>query len=251
MKYLPPRYLFRRYEVLRNLGPGGRFLEVGAGDLTLSLDLLKHFERGVAIELTDDLQAVHASLPEDIRERLTPLTGNFTDLDLEGEFDAVVSCEVLEHVLEHEAFLQHLHSVLRPDGQLILAVPSRMKYWTVHDEIVGHIRRYEKNEIRGLLENAGFGSIRVLSYGFPWVNLLRVPRRILAGRQRAERSQWDLDTQTQQSNHRQIPESLSRSPIRFLTRPTLVRPFAAFSRIFNPYDLSDGYVIVARRPPCC
>ncbi|NNF55482.1 MAG: methyltransferase domain-containing protein [Acidimicrobiales bacterium] len=250
MKYLPPRYLFRRYEVLRNLQPGERFLEIGAGDLTLSLELLEHFKQGVAIELTDDMHVVHAALPDDARERLTPITGDFATIDLDGQFDAVISCEVLEHVLEHEEFLRRMNSVLRPGGQLILAVPSRMKYWTEHDELVGHVRRYEKDDIRGLLEQAGFVGVRILSYGFPWVNMLRIPRRILARHQRTERSQWDLDTRTQQSNHRQIPEALSQSPLRFFTRPTLFQPFAAISRLFNSYDLSDGYVVVTMRPPC-
>ena len=37
MKYRAPRFLFRRYELLRRVNPGERFIEIGAADLSLKI----------------------------------------------------------------------------------------------------------------------------------------------------------------------------------------------------------------------
>ena len=40
MKYRAPRFLFRRYELLRRVNPGERFIEIGAADLSLKIGTL-------------------------------------------------------------------------------------------------------------------------------------------------------------------------------------------------------------------
>ncbi len=246
-RYFPPRYLLRRYELLRMIPVGHTFCEVGAGDLTFSRDLLDRFDHGTAIEMSDDIAMSFAQLPAAHRQRLTVRAGALDEVDVDGGFDCVVSCEVLEHIDDDLGFLTRLHTLLVPGGTIALSVPSRMKYWTVHDEIVGHLRRYERAQLHDRLVAAGFTDIDIRSYGFPWVNLLRLPRLLLARHQAAERASWDQNRRTEESNHRQIPESLSTSPLRFLTRPQLFAPLGAVSRFFNRFDLSDGYVVTARR----
>jgi hypothetical protein len=53
MKYYPPRYLFRRYELLRRVSEGNHFLEIGAGRLLLSVELLRYFRRGTLIDFSE------------------------------------------------------------------------------------------------------------------------------------------------------------------------------------------------------
>lgn len=245
--YLPPRYLFRRSELLRQLRPGNRFLELGAADLTLSRELLAHFMSGVAVELTPDAEEALKSLPAELRDRLDVLVADAMEDVVEGQFDAVVFCEVLEHIEDDAAWLAMIHQRLLPGGQLVASVPSRMKYWTHHDEMVGHLRRYERDDLTRLITSAGFGNVRVTSYGFPWVNLLRLPRLLLARRQGAAVSHLGQVDRTMESNHRQIPDGLRDSPLRFVTRPALFEPFAWLSRPFNRLDLSDGYLVTADR----
>ncbi len=248
-RYFPPRFLFRRAELLRCLEPGRRFLEVGAGDLTLTADLLGRFESGVAVELTPEVRDFHARLPAYDRDRLEVFVGDATTLELGGNFDAVVSCEVLEHIADDSSFLRFLHGQLRPGGQLLLSVPARMKYWNLHDEVVGHLRRYEKPRIESVLEDAGFECVSVMSYGFPFTVVLRLPRAILARRQSRKRSGWAVQDRTRESNHRQIPPALTASPVRFVTRPRLFSALAILSRPMNSYDLSDGYLVSAKASP--
>lgn len=245
MSYLPPRYLFRRFELLRGLRSGGRFLEIGAADLTLTRELLKRFDSGVGIDFTPDIKDAHSKLPVADQSRLDVMCGDFFELDLQGSFDCIITCEVMEHVEADGRFLKRINDLLAPGGQLVLSVPARQKYWTVHDEIVGHLRRYEKPELEQLMASSGFDNARVVSYGWPWVNFLRLPRAMLANAQARDRAEWDTHTQTIESNHRQIPQGLSDSPIALITRPGVFAPFAWLSSIFNRFDLSDGYVAFA------
>ena len=44
---------------------------------------------------------------------------------LEGRYDLVTSLEVIEHVVDPQAFIGKLAQVLAPDGLLILSTPNR------------------------------------------------------------------------------------------------------------------------------
>jgi 2-polyprenyl-6-hydroxyphenyl methylase/3-demethylubiquinone-9 3-methyltransferase len=52
------------------------------------------------------------------------LAGELGSLDL-GDFDLVISLEVIEHVADKSAFLASLAARLKPDGLLIMSTPNR------------------------------------------------------------------------------------------------------------------------------
>lgn len=247
MKYGPPRFLFRRHELLRRVRPGQSFMEIGAADLTLTRELLQRFERGLAVDFTDDLPESYAALPGELRERLEISNVNVMTEDVPGAFDCVVACEVMEHIEDDAGFATRLHGCLKPGGQVLISVPAREKYWTVHDELVGHLRRYERADLAAMMEEAGFSDVQVVAYGYPWINWLSHLRVWLARRTLADREGWDQEKQTAMSNHRQIPSWLSASLVPLLVNRATVWPFAVFSRLFNRRDLSDGYVLTARK----
>ncbi len=60
--------------------------------------------------------------------------------------DLVLAFDVLEHIADDRVALREFHRVLRPEGQLWIAVPSDMRLWSAHDEAVGHVRRYSRDE---------------------------------------------------------------------------------------------------------
>ena len=247
MKYRPPRFLFRRHELLRRVRRGQSFMEIGAADLALTRELLQRFDRGLAVDFTDDLPESYAALPPALRERLEISNVNVMTETVPGEFDCVVACEVMEHIEDDAGFAGRLHACLKPGGQLLISVPAKEKYWTVHDELVGHLRRYERAALVGMLEGAGFRDVEVVAYGYPWINWLSRLRVWLARRTLAEREGWDQEKQTAMSNHRQIPSWLSGSLAPLLANRVTVWPFAFVSRLFNRLDLSDGYVLTARK----
>lgn len=248
MNYRPPRFLFRRHEIMRSLRRGANVMEIGAANLALTADLLNYFDRAVAVDFTEDLEQSRTALDEDKRARIQTLQANVMRDELPRGFDGVVACEVMEHIEDDRAFLLKLREVLNPGGQVIISVPAKSSRWNLHDELVGHLRRYEKADLVELAEKCGFADIDVKSYGYPWINWLSHLRVWLASLSMMERSDWDQEKQTKMSNHRQIPAWLSQSIVPLLVNRVTIYPFALVSRLFNRLDRSDGYILAMNRP---
>lgn len=222
-------------------------MEIGAGNLALSVELLHKFDRGLAVDFTDDLAESFAGLPQELRGRLDILQANIMDDAIPGDFDCVVTCEVMEHIEDDRAFLMKIRNSLKPGGQAVISVPAKAAFWTIHDELVGHLRRYERAELIEMAANCGFIDVRVVSYGYPWINWLSHLRVWLARRSMTDRRDWAQERQTRMSNHRQIPAWLSSSIVPIFFNRFTIYPFALFSRLFNQVDWSDGYILSMNR----
>lgn len=245
--YTPPRYLFRRHEIIRNLTPqlGGTFLEVGGGNLKFARTLLDYFEKGTIVDFSPSVGKAYTQMSRVTKDRLTLVIGDIFEFSPETTYDCIVTCEVMEHIDDDLAFLQRLHSLLNSSGQIILSVPSRMKHWSIHDEIVGHLRRYEKKDITVLFAKAGFEKIKVQSYGFPFVNLLRLLRILLAHKQYNQKKKWTHRQQTENSGRNHASNFFYGFGL-FVNQYTLF-PMSFVATLFNHFDWSDGYVIVAQK----
>ena len=84
-------------------------------------------------------------------------------------FDLVMSTDVWEHVEEDHAVAREAFRVCRPGGRLLVAVPAGMDLWSGHDVALGHVRRYERDGLVALVEQAGF----VVDDTMGWNVLLR------------------------------------------------------------------------------
>lgn len=245
MPYYPPRYLFRRHAILRVLRPGRNFLEVGPGNMQLTQELLKYFQRGTLIDYSQDICSVYKMLQPSIRSCLELSVLDFVNHELRKTFDCVVACEVLEHVPDDRAFLRKLYAALSDHGQLVLSVPARMKSWSLHDHIVGHLRRYERESLVTLLNTVGFKGIQVYSYGFPFVNWLNIPRIFLARRQYSCNVKFTIEERTKMSG---IAQTAGMSPLLGLfVNPITVYPLALFSTIFQRLDWSGAYLALGTK----
>ncbi|MCB0208383.1 MAG: methyltransferase domain-containing protein [Anaerolineae bacterium] len=246
MKYYPPRYLFRRYEILRGIACGHNFLEVGPGNLQLSQELLRFFDNGMLIDYNPDVENVYHNLSAANKERLQLIIADLTySAPIREKYDCVVACEVIEHVEHDDCIVKTMIELLNEDGQLIISVPSREKFWSNHDEIVGHVRRYEKKQLIDLLSKQGLSDIEVISYGYPFVNILRWPRILLAALQYRKKNQWSQQKQTQESGLMKSNPLINLIGV-FCNQYTTY-PLNLVASLFNRYDLSDGYVVFARK----
>jgi SAM-dependent methyltransferase len=247
LKYNPPRFLFRRFVIMKEVKSNGHFLEIGPGNLSLAVDLLNKFNKGTLIDFnTTDVQEIFDKLPDVQRQRLKLIFADFNEYNqFDDKFDCVVSCEVLEHIENDSPFLKKIYALLIKRGQLILSVPARQKYWSRHDEIVGHFHRYEKPEIFEKLKEAGFSEIKVASYGFPFVNIFRLGRVTLANIQYTEKSRWDQKKKTQESGF--INKRNSYQWVGYFINKYSFYPFCVIASLFNNLDLSEGYVVSAKK----
>lgn len=174
------------YDVLAPLA-GQRLLEVGCGignmtdyfadrELLVALDLLP-----TSVELT---RRRHQSNP-----RVHTLLGDITDPNLANKLageaiDTIICLNVLEHIHDDQAALDHMHDILIPGGRLLLFVPAGGYMYGTLDTALGHHRRYDRPTLAGRVTQAGF-EIERLGYlniaGIPgwWLNSRVLKRDLL------------------------------------------------------------------------
>jgi len=87
------------------------------------------------------------------------------------KFDLILMTEVLEHIEDHEKFIDKIYSFLNKDGVFLISVPNDPRLWSFADEQGNHKRRYTKEGLISLLTKQGFKPEKVICYGFPLLRL--------------------------------------------------------------------------------
>jgi SAM-dependent methyltransferase len=129
-------------QVARELQPGARVLDVGAGEAPYA-ELFTQ----VDYRTTDWEHSVHPGA------RRADYIGSADNLPVPSTaFDAVINTQVLEHVAEPARVVSELYRVLRPGGRLYISVPLA---WELHEEPYDFYR-YTSHGLRHLLRTAGF-----------------------------------------------------------------------------------------------
>ena len=152
--------------VLREVRPGMRVLEAGAGDRRLK-PRMEAAATGIEYRSADPDPA----RPHDWKDLSSAV----------GPFDLVVALELIEHFPPGEAldFLRRARALLRPGGRIVLCTPDVFTPGRWHrDE--GHLTPFSPWELGGFHEEAG---LRVESLERAWNAPLaeRILRRCLLG----------------------------------------------------------------------
>lgn len=176
--YAERRALLAR-DLARLAGAGvapGRALDVGAAGGGNTRVLLTAGWNAVALEYGEDGAAVS-------RERGIPtVRGDATALPVcTHGLDLVVAFDVLEHIEDDVAAVAEIRRALRPGGTLLVAVPAGARNWSMHDVAVGHVRRYERDDLAALLQDAGFVLSDLRSWNVVMSPLARARRRSSTG----------------------------------------------------------------------
>ncbi|MHA6204532.1 class I SAM-dependent methyltransferase [Dyella soli] len=80
-------------------------------------------------------------------------------------FDLVCALDILEHVVDDDQALRELARVSAPGAWMLLSLPLHPAAWTDFDELVGHYRRYEPEDIARRLATHGWRIERSAIYG--------------------------------------------------------------------------------------
>jgi len=167
-------YAGRRALVRRELAnlPAGRALDVGCGPAGNSAVL-----RDLGWDVTA-LDYVHDSAVLAARRGLDAVRSDARRLPFaDASFDLVLSSDAWEHIVEDDEVAAESFRVLRPGGRLLVMVPAGMDLWSGHDTALGHVRRYEKDQLVALVAGAGFGIDEVFSWNVLLRPVARVRRR--------------------------------------------------------------------------
>jgi len=221
--------------------PAGSFLETGAGTGYMTRKFLEKGYNGACFELGLEAR-------KKLRTNLLTFTNEVKILDALKElgsqtFDYLLTFEVLEHIENDLETLLEWSSYLKPGGTILLSVPAHQKKYGKSDELVGHVRRYERADILSLLQCAGYDNIELINYGFPVSEISRPVSNIIAKRDTPDKalSMQELSLQSSHSRQQRI-----RNVINFIgERPIL--PFRSIQRMFYNRDWGDGIIATARK----
>lgn len=138
---------------------GERLLEAGAGIGNLS-HLLLHRERLVLVDYEPfyvaRLQQRFGQFSH-VRAMRADLTESSTYQAWADErLDTIFSSNVLEHIENDQHVLDNFYKVLEPGGHCIIVVPAGKNLYTGVDAELGHYRRYDTDELKQKITNAGF-----------------------------------------------------------------------------------------------
>jgi SAM-dependent methyltransferase len=167
-------YAERRALVRRLLTgvPAGRAVDVGCGS---------GGNTGVLRDLGWDVTGLewHPAAARLAAGRGLPIVrGDARRLPFRDEcMDLVMSTDMWEHIDDDRAVAEETVRVLRPGGRALVAVPCSMKLWSGHDVALGHVRRYEREELVGLMESAGLSVQTVRSWNVLLRPIARMRRR--------------------------------------------------------------------------
>ena len=132
-----------------DLPHGAVLLEVGAG---LGTNLLSIKERA-------DVYAVEpsAAAREECARHGLRAFAKLTDLPAGLRFDCILIRHVLEHVQDPRAMLQEVQPLLKPSGQLIVALPSEPPFAAPDPgDIDHHLYSWNRQTIANLLSDCGY-----------------------------------------------------------------------------------------------
>jgi glycosyltransferase involved in cell wall biosynthesis len=159
---------------------GSSVLELGAGIGNLTHCLA----RGRKVYIATDIDEEHLGRLRTRFGARPNIALRRCDLESAADFEplresvsTVVCLNVLEHVADDLQGLRNIWSALEPGGTAVLLVPADRSIYGTLDTVLGHHRRYSKEEITAKLTSTGFIVDKV--FGF---NRITRPGWILNGR---------------------------------------------------------------------
>src|ERR1019366_5195988 len=180
MKFIKidPPGTFCTNEALRDLvkrARPGSFVDVGCGGGDISKMLCSIGMRGAGIDFSP---LAIATTSERLREEIA--SGRYALIEADAtetdcalpQSDLGISYMVMEHVEDDVDFVKKLATLVRPQGMLAICVPGRKDCWTFEDETVGHLRRYDREDLRRVLEAGGLQDVEIWSVAVPVANVL-------------------------------------------------------------------------------
>lgn len=78
-----------------------------------------------------------------------------------GDFDTIVAVNVLEHISDGQFALQNMNRFLKKGGNLVILVPAHEILFGSYDRMLGHHRRYTKEDLAAGVKAAGFRIIKI------------------------------------------------------------------------------------------
>ncbi len=94
------------------------------------------------------------------------MLGDVTALPFpDRSFDLLCAFDIVEHIEDDRQAFRELSRVAKDDAIVVLSVPLHSACWSAFDTMVGHVRRYEPDELLALLKAHSFSLERSAVFG--------------------------------------------------------------------------------------
>lgn len=156
--------------IKKNLeGRPKKILDIGCGSGTLSLYLASqgHSVHGIDISRRAINICVQSAKDLGIKNVTFEVINFLEDKITNQKYDVILLLEVIEHLENDIASLKKIYHKLNPGGLLILSTPSsnaplyRLGLTRDFDKKVGHLRRYQREELVKKIQHCGFQVIEI------------------------------------------------------------------------------------------
>jgi glycosyltransferase involved in cell wall biosynthesis len=151
-----PRFTQWMADVIRPY-VGEKVLEIGAGTGNLTLQLVPR-----RLYWASDINPLYLTYLENVARNRPYLQVSYTDgqsadsYPKEQKFDTVICLNVIEHLADDLGALHNIRDVLEDGGRAIVLVPCGPWLMGTLDDVLGHQRRYTRNQLKELASGAGF-----------------------------------------------------------------------------------------------
>ena len=172
-----PRHYYREgliIKTIKHVLPTGKVLDVGCGTGSLVLKLAREGYQVVGIDISDKCIKITKNRvkEEGLTTSVTVSLGSATKINLpDNSVDGVIAGEVLEHLKDDMAAVREFWRVLKPGGVCIITVPADPSQWNIWDDMAGHVRRYNREDLVHLFNPQEFQFKSIRYWGFPVMRL--------------------------------------------------------------------------------
>jgi SAM-dependent methyltransferase len=226
---------------------GQTFLDVGCGGGDLSKLMCDAGLSGIGVDFSERaLEIAGKTLEPYIRNgRYRLQLGDVHDLPADfAKVDLAISYMVMEHVEDDLGFVRKIAQYVKPGGTIIIAVPGRRDRWSLEDETVGHLRRYDRGDLDAVLRKADLDQVSVWSVAVPIANILfKISVRMVARSAETAKVGLSQREQTETSGIRDIPwKTVFPSWVRIILNRVTLYPLFVVQRLF--YRTGLGVVMM-------
>ena len=239
-------------DVVRRFHPTS-FVDVGCGSGAYSKLLCSMGMGGIGIDFSRlAIETTSKAMRREINDgKYTAILGDVTSLDCRlPAADIGLSVMVMEHVEDDVGFVRQLSSLVRPDGCVAICVPGRKDCWNFEDETVGHLRRYDRDDLRRVLQAGGLQDIEVWSVAVPTANLLLgISTWLVRNSSETKKVGLSQRDQTETSGLREIPWKTTFPPwMRLVLNRYALYPLLLVQRLFYRTNLGVTMLGFGRVP---
>jgi glycosyltransferase involved in cell wall biosynthesis len=143
---------------------GERVLEIGAGIGNLTSNLVPRM-----VYWASDINPQYLERLKTLQQTRPYLRVQYTDASAaetfpQEQFDTVICLNVVEHLEDDVRALRNIRGSLAKDGRAVILVPNGPGLYGSLDEVLGHFRRYTRDQLVEACARAGFRVEKVLKF---------------------------------------------------------------------------------------